>query len=69
MTSYAMEQLTRERIADWHRQARDELLVQSRTARLPWLPGQGAVARSTPKAGAGRLASFRRLASRLMAAA
>ena len=69
MTSYAMEQITRERIADWHRQAQNELLVQSRRAPLPRLLGRAMVARWIPNQGAGqRLATLRRLASRLVAA-
>jgi hypothetical protein len=68
MTSYEMEQITRERIADWHRQAQCELLVQSRRASLPRIFGRDVVAFSIPNPGAGPLASLRRLASRLVAA-
>jgi hypothetical protein len=68
MTSYAMEQITRERIADWHRQAQRELLVRSRRAPRPWLRNKDMIAPAVPNPGLAWLASLRRLASRLVAA-
>ncbi len=68
MNSYAMEQITRERIADWHRQAHDELLARTRVTLDPQLQVEPPRARRAEQPGAGFLASLRRFAARLVAA-
>ena len=69
MTSYALEQITRQRIADWHREAQGELLARSLRAPRPWLRGKNMIAPAVPNPRVAWLASLRRLASRLVAAA
>ena len=68
MNTYAMEQVTRERIAEWHREAQDELLVRSRRSTHPWFLTGPTVARSVGNSGAGRLAFLRSVAARIAAA-
>ena len=68
MNSYAMEQLNKQRIADWHREAYDVLLAKTRPARDPGIRLERQVARATEQPGAGILASLRRFATRLVAA-
>jgi hypothetical protein len=69
MNSYAMEQITRERVADWHREAEDELRVRPPLTRDPQVRLEGPRVRFAEQPGAGLLASLRRFAVRLVTAA
>ena len=69
MNTYATELITRERIADWHRAAQDELSVRSHSAGHLGLQDMSRVARGIAATRAGRLAFVRRFAAMLGAAA
>ena len=68
MNSYAMEQINRERIADWRREAHDVLLVRTQVTPDPRSRLERPVARRAEQPRAGLLASLRRFAARLVAA-
>ena len=68
MNSYAMEQITRERIADWHREAHDVLLAQTRPTPDPGIRLERPVAQRAEQPRTGLLASLRRFAALLVAA-